>query len=101
MVAKQVQMDGKRARRLERLAAAEGTTSDVLIERALDLLFQTHASGLELPEELQADWELLQELEAELGPLEPPSAPPIRPEEVRFVVGTPVRRRILRLGEPS
>ena len=101
IVEKQVQMDGERVRRLERLAAAQGTTPDALIEEALDLLFQTHPIQPDIPEALRADWELLQELEAELGPIEPPSAPSIRPEEVRFLVGTPVRGRILRLGEQS
>src|SRR2546421_45822 len=96
MVEKRVQMAGDRARRLERLASAQGTTSDALIEKALDLLFQSQPSEPDIPEELQADWELLQELEAELGPLEPSSRPPIRPEDVKFIVGTPIRGRILR-----
>ena len=91
MVEKRVQMAGDRASRLERLAAAQGTTPDALIEKALDLLFQSQVNEPDIPEDLRADWELLQELERELGPIEPPSTPPIYPEDARFIVGTPSR----------
>jgi hypothetical protein len=99
-IARQVYMDRERATRLDQFAAAEGITPDAVIEHALDLWFQTHSACPELSDELQADWQLLRELETELGPVEVPSAPPIRPEETTFVVGTPVRGRLLRLGEP-
>jgi hypothetical protein len=91
IVEKRAQMTDERARRLERLAAAQGITPDALIEQALDLLFQRQSGEPDISESLRADWELLQELEAELGSIEPSSMSSKRSEEERFIVGTPPR----------
>ena len=86
LVDKQVQMANYRAKQLEQLATTRGIPESILIEEALDMLFRESKRA----ETLRADWEQLQQLEAELGPVLPPSAQPIRPEETVYIVGTPM-----------
>ena len=85
-VEKRMHIAEDRARRLKELATAKGTTEDVLLEEALDLLFRKN----ETDETLQASWELLHELEAESGPILPSTTPTIRPEDTVFLGGTPL-----------
>jgi hypothetical protein len=60
-----VQIDDERAARLEQLALSQGVTPESLLAKALDLLFLAEPAPTVLHAELRADWELLQQLEAE------------------------------------
>lgn len=100
-VEKQVQIADYRAKRLEQLAAARGTTEDALIEEGLDLLFREQERSAVREAALQEDLEQLRQLEAELGPL-PRSRTrfKINPDEIEFLVGTPIDpNTIRRLGD--
>ena len=100
-VDKQVRLSGHRARRLEQLAAAQGTTENALIKKALDLLFQEQEDDANVSGHLHAHSSLLKQLEAELGPQSlRPKAYTIDPAEVVSFVGTPIDPEILcRVGE--
>lgn len=99
-IEKQVQIANHRAKRLEQLAAARGTTEDALIEEGLDLLFREQERRAAREEALQEDLEQLRQLEAELGPIPPSSAPPIQWDEAVLIVGTPIPpERIRRIEE--
>ncbi len=100
IVEKQVQIADYRAKRLEQLAAARGVTEDALIEEALELLFREQERQAAREAALREDWELLQQLEAELGPL--PSHPKLKIDldDAAVIVGTPIDpARIRRIGE--
>jgi hypothetical protein len=91
VVEKQVQLAEYRAKRLEQLAAAKGTTENALIEAGLDLLFREQERQAAREEALRDDWEQLRQLEAELGPLPQSRARrKINPDEIVSIVGTPI-----------
>jgi hypothetical protein len=85
-VEKHMQIAQDKAKRLEELAAARGTSENALFEEALDLLFRAK----ETEAAIQVGWELLQQLEGELGPVPSSTVPPIRPEDTVFLGGTPL-----------
>src|SRR5438874_2668603 len=94
VIEKHVQLTDDRAKRLEQLATTRGMTEDALIEEALDMLFRDKS----VRQVEQEDREWLREYEAEFGPIKRSSSRPIRPEDVKFVVGTPIPpERIRRL----
>ena len=85
------------ALKLKRLATTFAVTESSLLQEALDLLFQRDFEAMAL-----ADWEYLEELEAELGPSPPRrSGPGIDPSKITSVVGTPIDpKRLRRRGAP-
>ena len=84
------------ALKLKRLATTFAVTESSLLQEALDLLFQRDFEAMAL-----ADWEYLQEYEAEHGPFPPrKTARTINPDDIVSVVGTPIDpARIRRRGE--
>ena len=91
VVDKRVQITGDRAKRLARLAAARGTTESALIEEGLDLLFREQERQAAREEALREGRELLQQMEADMGPLPSGRARvKIHPEDIVSIVGTPI-----------
>ncbi len=83
---KQIHIDADRAARLAELAAGKGVTEDALIGEALDMLFHETA----MRDELRADWQMLRQMEAELG-LMPAYIPvKINQEDIVSVAATPI-----------
>src|SRR5437868_9311098 len=85
------------AKKLTRLATTFAVTESSLLQEALDLLFQRDFEAMAL-----ADWEYLEELEAELGPSPPrrPPTHPINPDDIIDFVATPIDpKRIRRRSE--
>ena len=75
-----VHLSGEPARRLEQLASERGMTEEALVTQALELLFRQS----EMPDSEVDDWELLRRMEAELGPCQARTKPPMDPSH--FVV---------------
>ena len=98
VTAKRVQIDAQRAQRLEQIAAINSTTEDALVAQALDLLFREQ----EKQDASTEDWEVLRQLEKELGPAPRRQKVTIDPKEIVSVVGTPINQTQIRhVGEPS
>ncbi len=83
---KQIHIDADRAARLASLAAGKGVTEDALVGEALDMLFHETA----LHDELRADWQMLRQMEAELGPTPTRTSININHEDVVSIAATPV-----------
>ena len=80
------------ALKLKRLATTFAVTETSLLQEALDLLFQR-----EFEADTLADWEYLQELEAEYGPLQPrPAKKRIDPDNIVSIVGTFIDPKTIR-----
>ena len=96
VVDKVVRLSDERARRLGQLAADKGVTEDALIEEALDLLFQEQEEAIDIDAAIQADVELLRQLEAELGPSTARIVPPLDPADIVVTHAVPIRPELVR-----
>lgn len=100
IVDKRVHIADFRARRLEQLAAAGDLSEDALIEKALDMLFRERDWLAAGEQAIQEGKELLQKLEAELGPIPAPTSTPLPTKGATIVVGTLINpERIRRIEE--
>jgi hypothetical protein len=97
-VRKVIEIPGAYARHLEEIACVRGVPESALIAEALEFLFE----DFDVEQAIEADKELLRELEAELGPL-PPLKPvtPMNPANIVSMIGVPIdssqiRRRLRR-----
>lgn len=78
-VEKQVHLSEQTARRLEELAASQGTSEEAIIEQALEKLFCEQEPSISLSE---SDRELLHSIEAEFGTMKPDHSLIIDPSRI-------------------